>query len=633
MGPLLALAIISAGPGPTDQTLIHYNARMALREGHPDEALKLWLLRNAVESETRVVSADDSEFRSVTWAALGRLGLCPDGFSPDDQGAGLWPIALHNWVVRNMRRPPPVDGPSPFEAFALGRQQRWVSLHDVLDAAELDAVVFRRSSCWQAIRLTLLAGEDWDASLGDRQVTARVLRRLLRQGAQTLAADRVVGRAVIESRLFDLNLRISGLRQRAGRRARRDERRQGRSAGLSKAEMAEHHKAKAPLATPTDSEAGRLLRGSLQWPAQEWMTLSADRRQFLFAHAVATQLDPGATRALKLAVIDRLIDSGQGGELHTWIAHLASGDDEASKRRVWAGDRGRRLLALDDKTGFRERGVIALHRGIEDMAAGRLPEALRAIAHSVRWADGSRAGDDLRNLGRRWLSFVASQFRVTDELFAMLRAVVPRGDYRGVIEDQLWHAALQADEVSFERCVAQQSGRGALVRRTDLLRPLANGDAGAFEFAIREGMADAPHSSLRLLKQYVERLQAEEAGTRLQHVPLLRRLQTLLSEASAVAAAESRKLRQADVIAGAMRALIDGAVGVLRTPQGGAGEGLSPDREVFGGSLRVAPSDALPWPFHVADAKAPPVFTPIELRPVEWRTQAGQRVFGWRIGD
>mgnify|MGYP007063845587 CR=1 FL=1 len=131
---LLAFALFVGDAIPTDQSLVYYNARMALRDGRPREAVKLWLLRNAIESERGEVSGHDADFRSVTWAALGTLGLCQDGFSKDEEGAGIWPLAAHNWVVKNMRRQAPGLGGSPFVAFEVGRQQRDVSVRDVLDA-------------------------------------------------------------------------------------------------------------------------------------------------------------------------------------------------------------------------------------------------------------------------------------------------------------------------------------------------------------------------------------------------------------------------------------------------------------------------------------------------------------------
>ena len=635
MLPLLAMALVAQPAAPTDQSLIYYNARMALREGRAKEAVKLWLLRNAVESETGVVSAHDEDLRSVTWAALGDLGLCQDGFSADHApgGAGLWPLALHNSVVRNMRRQTPLPGPSPFQSFALGRQQRHVSVHDVLDATELRSVELRRSFCLWHIRVLLEAGEAWNARLADRQVAARVLRHLLRQGGETLAAERVVGRAVIESRLFDLNLQLAGLAARAKRREQRETRREGRYKGLSRAELADQQATDTRPVVPPDSEAGRILRGSLAWPAEEWLTLSSDRRLFLFAQAARTAPDPASLRPLELQLVDRQIEARQGAEVRSWIAWLTADGDEASRRLVWHGRRGRRLLSLDADSGFRERSVIALHRGVDLLQTGRLPEALRSLAYAVSWAETSRAADEVRNLGRRWLSFVASQFRLTDELFAVLRSVVPRGDYGAVLEDQLWHAALSADRASFELCLRHRAGRGALNRRAEVLRPLAMGDAAAFESHIAASLLEAPHAATRFLRMLVERLQAEDGEVRVAHLPTLRRLKEHLEAAVVRAADEGRQHKHAEALIVELRAIIEGATGVAEVGAEDQAHALSPEREVFGGSLRVAPSDPLPWPFVVAEVEAPSVFRPIELRPEEWRDASGALVFGWRIED
>ncbi len=422
---LLALALLA----PSEQTLVYYNARMALREGQPREALKLWMLRNAIESRSEVVSAHDEDFRSVTWAALGQLGLCLDGYARDEGGAGLWPLALHNSVVRNMRRPEPAEAPNPFAAFEIGRQQRDVSLHDVLDFEELRSLEFRRTPCWQHLRLLVDHGESWFADRSDRRVTARLLRHLLRQGLKTLRPG-VRGRAVLQARIFDVNLRLAGLNRRAERRARRRARYDARQRGLSKAEQAELLK-QVPSEFDPDSEEGRILRESLTWPAEEWMSMSRERRTYLFSHARKVGAAPGLT----VQIIDQLIERRAGAELESWIADV--GDSEAARRVIWRGERGRRLLSLDRDTGFRGRSAIALHRGIGALSAGRLPEALRTLARAIRWSEGAPSGEALRNLSRRWLSFVAAQFRVSDELFAMLRTVLPRGDYTAVLEDQL----------------------------------------------------------------------------------------------------------------------------------------------------------------------------------------------------
>ena len=645
---LLALLMVQGLPAnvgsqaesaPTDQARVYFNARMALREGRAKEAVKLWLLRNAIESKSGEVSAYDEDFRSVTWAAMGELGLCQDGFPKDDvdAGVGLWPVALHNWVVGNMRRPPPGAGSPPFAAFKVGRQQRFVSIHDVLDAAELRAAHLHRSSCLGPTLLRIGLGERWMARLSDKPVTARVLRHLLRKALTTLATDRVVGRAVIQARIFDLNLQLTELSARAERRTRRRTARAGRQQGLSATAIEEMNALDVGDAISPDSEEGGILADCLSWTVEEWMSLTSERRQFLFAHAARFKADSAAARPLTLAVIDRLIEDRLGTELQSWIAHSSAKGSQGARRALWLGERGRRLLSLDRETGFRERAVIALHRGVDFLARGERAQALGSLAHALRWAETSRAADKVRNLSRRWLSFVASQFRVTDELMVMLRSVVPRADYAFVLEDQLWNAALGADRRSFESCLGHMVGRGALNRRVEMLRPLAQGDAGLFSVNLEERFAQAPYFAIRFIRQFLERLQAQDAGVRAQHVPTLRRLKLRLEQALEQAHGGKRSHRGVEALIGQIRAIIEGLEGLTggfpSADEGDRAHALSPDGEIFAGSFRVAPSDPLPWPFAVAEVDAPPVFTFISLRPEEWRSQSGALIFGWRVGD
>jgi hypothetical protein len=64
-----------------------------------------------------------------------------------------------------------------------------------------------------------------------------------------------------------------------------------------------------------------------------------------------------------------------------------------------------------------------------------------------------------------------------------------------------------------------------------------------------------------------------------------------------------------------------------------AASALAPSSEVYAGSVRLAPSDPLPWPFHAPAVEAPSIFTPLDLSPVEWLDRSGALVFGWRIGE
>lgn len=623
---LTLIAALTSPPitSPTEQTVVYYNARIALREGRPADTLRLYLLRNAIASETQQVSAHDADLRSTAWAALGALGLCQDGMGRDTDGVGLWPLAQHNWLVYAIRRPDTPATGSPFDAFFIGKQQRFISMGDVLDAEELGSVRFGRIGCIARERLLFAADQSIFSARRDRIANAYALQHLLRKSLSTLDKRRVVGRAALGARIFDLDLQIVALE---ARKAQREQRAQGRTArrlGMSGA--------KSAVRFGADTDPGRILRESLTWPAAEWMTLSSQRRQFLLGHALRNvqpgEVDaPGVADArdgLLLDVIDRLIVLKAGAEVQSWIAHLTLTASPALKQAIWGGDRGRALLALDAQTGFKERGAIALHRGVHALSTGALPEALRAFAEAMRWAESSREGEAVRGLARRWLSYVASRFQVTNALLDMLQAVLPRTDLRAVLDDQVWHAALQADRASFERATKRLAQRGASRRRSQRLVSLAAGDIDGFLKTLDDGFVDAPNQSLRFVQRYLERLQVQDIATRRQHRPLLDRLRRRLVR-MAEPSDGRRGLRRAQTNMMLLDAITEGLDAM--------GGGLNPDQQVFAGSVRVAPSDTLPWPFVVAEVQAPPVFTPVELRPIEWRDAEGRLTFGWRVGD
>lgn len=631
---LLANPVVAAAP-PSLQTQIYYNARAALREGHPTEAVKLWLLRNTLESSSGKVSDHDADFRSVIWAALGELGLCQDGFPRDQPGVGLWPVAVHNWLLRTRRRSIPGSGPPTFEAFRHGQQQRRISIRDVLDAGELHALRLQRRGCVKGRELLFDSNTPFD-DLRDKKVLTRVLRSLLQESLRTLSRERVVGRAAVQARIFDLNLNLAGL-------AARETRKQQRQARARGPQSKPTGQTQARLVASPDSEVQRILKDSLNWNAEEWLSLSSDRRQFLFARALIVAPDPRALQPLQLAVIDALIAARQGTELQSWLAWVASatgeqmGQDtthiEDAKRSIWQGDRGRRLMTLDPETGFRERASIALHRGVHSLSRGRLPEALRSLAYSLRWAEDSREGEAVSNLTRRWLSFVAAQFQVTERLLLMLRNVVPRGDFALVLEDQLWHAALAADSPSFERCVQHQPARAALTRRARVLRLLSAGNVATFVDTIASALEESPYFAKRMLRQLLERLEAENASARARHVPMLRQLEARLVADNSAPSTNKRNRRATETLLRQIRSISEGVVGLVGDNEAARAHSLSPDRQVFVGSLRLAPTDPVPWPFMVAPVQSPPAFTPLSLRPEEWSDNAGGLIFGWRVGD
>jgi hypothetical protein len=635
MWPLLLTLIgapLSAAPRPaSDSTIVYYNARLALREGRNTEAARLWLLRNAIEDTTGRVSPHDADFHSVTWAALGALGICQDGLVQDDEGAGLWPLALHNYLVRTMGRRAAGRRARPFDAFEVGRQARYVAIGDVLGSKELAVVQLSRGRCLRPRLALIAAGEYIGASLSDRQVVARLLRDLLRRAQTTLAGDRVRGRSVIAARLFDLDLQLTALAAREARLAARESGRQGRQLGLSESSVAAL-RTEAPTTTlDPNSEAASILRACVAWPAREWMSLSPDRRLYLYGAARSYGGDTHALRSLGLGIIDLLIAAGDGAGVARWVGQIAPVDgDPLLREAVWSGERGQRLLALDPASGFEERAVIALHRGVDQLSRGDLKGALRSMAFARQHASESHVGGNIEGLSLRWLGYVVAQFEITDELLVTLTELVPRRDYSLILEDLMWSAAFHSDTRSFETGMANQRGRGALERRLASLRPLAAGDVRRFSTQVQARLTDSQGETLRFIDQFVARLEREDADVRRAQLPTLRALRRVLEPLTAADA--GRPGRVTTALIERTYAIEEGVAGVpSESSAQNRARALSPDAEVHAGSVRLAPADPLPWAFRAVDTAAPSVFTPLDLVPEEWRGPDGAWVFGWSL--
>jgi hypothetical protein len=629
---LLTLTLASAAFAddvPPKQTLVFYNARLALRDDQPTEALQLWLLRNSL-AEQGERGRHDEDFRSVVWAALGDLGLCQDGFPKDDGGAGLWPLALHNWVVHAATKGPPPEVEAPFDAFEVGLQQRFISLNDVLSEAELRSVTFFRTTCILPLATLMEAGQSPWVDLSDRLAAGRLMRWLLQRSLRTLVREKVQNVAAVEARLFDLDLSLAGLQSRQARQKGLEAKQRARSLGVS--EVGAQEVRDAAAAWPANSEQAAFLRRALSWRASEWMTLSRARRLSLFAQARPHSQEPVAQERLVLAIIDELIKRGSGEELESWIGFLDASDAPGRRSALIAGERGKRLLELDSRTGFRERAVIALHRGVAFLEAGQLEDALRSFAYTMAHAEASREPAVTLALARRWLSYVLSRYRTSEDILAMLKALVPRQEYNAVAEELIWKAALRADAPSFELAVASLRRGSALDARVARLRPLAQGRAGELVTELREAASEEPYFTLRFVRQLLEKLEAEEADVRAAHIPTLKLLMGVLDPLVARGGEQSSQARTAGELISRAQAILEG-VGALEQSVSAKARALSPRHEAFAGAIRLAPADPLPWPFRAPEPEAPSAFTPLLLEPVEWRDAKGALVLGWRLTE
>jgi len=617
--------ILAPDATPSDATLLYLNARLALREDRPTDALRLWFARNTLRSETGRISVHDADFHSVAWAALGALGLCQDGLRKDPRdagGAGLWPLALHNQVVRTRGRRSKGGRIRPYRAFDAGRQVRRISIDDVLDREELRTLELSRGFCLGP-RLRLLALAEDPRRLDDREAVAQLLETLIRRAWETLS-PRVRGLAVLEARLFDLGLQRMALAARAARQEARERGRDAAADGLSRTDVAAVL-ADAPATTlPEDSEPYRILVGAGRWTAEDWMALEPERRRFLYDQARAVAEDTSLLDASALGVVDALVTAGEGEQVADWVAR-------APRDAVWPGERGRSLLALSPEDGFRERSVVALHRGVDLLERGELDPALRTLALAVRTAPESRLAPEVRGLALRWLSYVTARYETTPTLLVTLQELLPTRAYSQVLEDLMWSAAFRADRASFETGLDHQVGRGALGRRLEALAPLARGEGDTFLDDMDEGLRERPGETVRTLEALVARLSLEEPAVIRSRRPVLEGLTAAL-EPLADPAAGDRQARRARTLRGELIALLEGTGGL--GPDASVrdrAQASDATAEIFAGSVRLAPSDPLPWPFEVQPAQAPPAFSPIELVPVEWRDKDGRWVLGWSL--
>ena len=606
---------------PTEHEILFYNARLALRDGRPSDALRLWLLKSSLVQMKGTRSSVEPDHRSVTWAALGTLGLCGDGFPIDTDGAGLWPLSIHNQIVATLVKGSPPSVHNPYGAFDVGRQQRLISLHDVLDLKELKTVTFFRTHCSSAERALWTRGEfDW-VDGNDRLATLPVLRKLLELSLKTLSPEKVESRAVIEARIFDVDVAMVQLAERKARQKAAQAKAQGRRAGLSEAAVQEN--AARVRKWPEASSQAKFLKKSLLWNRDEWLALNPTRRQYLFAHA-KTFGDPSQVQTLALSITDGLIAARKGDEVENMLGELPLQKTFTERETVFGGERGQSLLNLLPDSGFRERSVIALHRGVSALQSGQRLEALRAFGFSLAHAEESKAAQPTLALSRRWLSYVLSQYQTDEEVLQTLKALAPRQEVNSILEDLLWKAALRADSVSFES-LAKAVKRGAsLDSRIEKLRPLSVGDAGKMGTALMAAIANEPGLTLRFAGSLIEHIESEDADVRIANIATLKALRTVLEKISG---------RQTEAWLARIQSVLDGLKEFEDTAHQ-RGRSISPRRETFAGNVRLAPADELPWPFEAPTVSPASVFVPVKLLPLEWKGESkDELVFGWRISE
>jgi hypothetical protein len=606
--------------------LIFRNARQAYTESGPTTVLQHWMLNRAIEHRDNRISPFAAPFQSLLWASMGMSATCVDNIPDDTSSAGIWPIAMHNWLVRSLHQKNAREGVTPFSAFEVGEQQRFVSFDDVLSRDELLRTSYYFAGCSAApIALQRAGFSKAPLDPGDRKTTARVLRYFLRKAKDTHRPEMVRGTKLLDARIFDINLFLTEM----ARREKRSEKALPEKRPSEKEVIEEQERAREENAT---------VSGTAQWTTDDWLRLTPERRLFLFTEAQKRGSDPARMEGQILKIIDKLIEDRRGGEILDWISLLNAEKDIKKHSLIWKDERGSRLLGLAVDSGFTERATIALYRGNHFLEQGNSKEALRSFALAAKYATESPNAEILAALARRRISFLVGTYETDAEVLSTLRALLPREDLPQILEDLGWRAAFRHDFRSFEHSMIDYGRAHSASRlRMTHLTSLAQGKVGQFQQEVAILLANEPYTALRFLRVFTERLEAEDQAQRLKMVPTMRCFQKILAEMTYAKSAKNtgqRQSRAAAELLARYEALLHGAEQVGNPSDiDERARTFGPSAEVFAGSLRVAPTDKLPWPFPRKEYRSPNIFLPIKLTPSDWNKDNSTAIFGWELGE
>jgi hypothetical protein len=604
-------------------------ARRALAAHEPKTVLHLWLLERAMAPLQN--EPQEPAFRSALWVALSETGVCPDGLREDDDGDGLWPLAMHNWLVRRARRSGEVALPSAWSTFPARLQTRPISLFDTLSLEELRTARLAPGPCfadrWVSLRLPTL---QW-LELEDRLSLGLALHDLLSLAERTARPSQLRGLFLLSARRFDLDLALMRL---ARDRARTDTSVAAnllRSTGLA-ADRLVYWQQQRDRRFATGSEAGLWTAAAQLGPAA-WLDLPDERRARLFLDARETLRAAGVEQAIVLGVLHGLIARRAGLEVQRWLGAVeALPTRQNVQSRLMTGDVGTRLLSLAVADGFYETSVVALHRGVDAVQRGDSLGALRLFALGLSHVDESSIARPLHDLTLRWFSFVVGSYESTPEVLAVVERFVPQSDRSAVLESILWRAAFRVDATSFDRAFALlPPGARALRSTMNLLRPLAHGNVDAAFDAVDDAAVERPRAMLDLLSRLYERLAEESTTLRADNEAVLDRVARALGKLSSATTSASR-LSAVERLQGRIEAMLAG-IGRWREDVAARARANEPSFETDAGSLRLAPADAMPWPFQMTEPRVADPFSPIAIVPMHWLGADGSVVEGWRLGE
>lgn len=544
--------------------LVFREAHRATLAGESEWVLRHHFLSNRLETAQLRSSSWSESQRSFTWVALGNTGLCPDNLRPDDDG--LWTLALFNGALRNRREMDRSPLP-PFAGFAIGEQRRNVHWASLLSPTEMINLKFTKAGCsaWRFVRT-------------ERPRMLANLLQHLHLAAQTIVADRFVSLSPLHAKILQLEI--------------------------------------ATAADPANSTSSLLLQQRVEkWTTEDWLNLTTFDRLLVW-RSVAGKFSQPRQIELLTAFLDEAIASGTGSDATIWIGELNRPD--VPRSLIFADARGRRLLLLGEANGFRERGPIALHRGLESLRANAIADTIRTLSLAVLYAHQSTQGEATRSLALRYLTWILRQYRADPKLTAIVQEVLPSRDATQVLLPLAWSAAFHADKSSWNNIIDRLTGRGRSVHDLEHLHYLATGRANQFLGALQTRIKESPALTARFIDNMLSQLEHEPFEVIQRFTPVLRTIHELLLNQVTDVNQGNKRPRPVDRrLSRVVERCANLLVGLVEdsTPLAGGSTILNPDREVFLGAIHIPPDTQLPWPFPQAQANAPDPLTPFFIMP------------------
>ena len=588
---------VSQGASPKNPYKdLYHNAYLALEEGDFRKVMKIWYIHNSIENS--VVSKPHlPDLKSATWLAIDQLRLCPDNMLSDSNGGGLWPIILHNYVVRNHRsnkriRPLPDHSLSTFET---GIMRRPIHLKSILSPEEIRRYKPYVGKCQSMNTILEDFGLEFESlDLDEKEFTSVVLRKLLHLAASEVNLDSDI-RDYVAYRIFLINLYHAS---RSGPTP--DEQME-----VQRAE--EDNDDEDEASEPVDYKKWRQeFLILMKMGKEQWLNLPMDDRRAMLS--LYNELEEGGD-PLRNATYDRLLSYEITAQDLSLLPEIIGFRTKGKRDLAYLNsNEGQDLIALGKNDRFPEIGALVGPLGVEAYHKGDLVRALEYFSVAIRHSSESSNGGAYYTNAMNWVKYIIMSHRFNKRLLNFTKTYLPKGAYKRLISSLVWSGAFHKESHLFRSSIFKDPTYSMRTRKlVAWLKPLALGQETLFISRLAKDLKTKPRNTIKQLAIFMEKLEEEPLPVIKSLAPLLSAIRFKLENTSSRRGyiekkSEPLKSKIDEVLAPFEKETIEASDRRLKN-----GKSLSL------GSLRLEPSYVWPWPFNIPDKSSIHIFRPIDL--------------------